>query len=126
MPAFFTGTSAWVRVSIMLSVAMVMIISYRRAGWMSSPTSILSIVWEADGRWLLSRAGKTWEATLSSNSWMNGPAMLLRWDATEGSNSRATVLLTVADLGTVPFRRLCVRLRIAGARTSRATDSLLA
>jgi hypothetical protein len=83
-------------------------------------------VWDADGRWFLSRAGKTWEARLRGDSWLNGRAMLLRWDAVEGNGPRISMLLAEVDLGSIAFRRLGIRLRIDGLRATPATDSLLA
>jgi hypothetical protein len=85
-----------------------------------------SIVWNADGRWFLSSGDTVWEAKLRSDSWVNGGAMLLRWEALDGNAARSCMLLTAADLDPASFRRLGIRLRIDGLKATRVTDALLA
>ncbi|HEU4601496.1 MAG TPA: hypothetical protein VFS24_05995 [Steroidobacteraceae bacterium] len=101
-------------------------LTFRRAGWLRGPASLCSIIWDADGRWFLSRSGQRWEASLRGDSYVSSRALLLRWDAVDANLPRNSMLLTRADLGLVDFRRLVVRLRIDGARARSATDSLLA
>jgi hypothetical protein len=126
VPAFFTATAFSLRAALSLLAFTVLLVSYRRAGWIRGPWSLDSVVWDAEGRWFLSHAGKTWEAALRGDSWVKGHVMLLRWHAVEGGERRACMLFTASDLGGVIFRRLSVRLRIAGMRATSATDSLLA
>jgi hypothetical protein len=126
VPVFFTVAPPFARVLGAAGAVLLLIRSYRRAGWIHSPLSLQSAVWDADGRWFLSHAGKTCEARLRGDSWISARALLLRWDVEEGSFRHITVLLTPADLGAVDFRRLVVRLRVDGFRAANPTDSLLA
>jgi hypothetical protein len=126
VPAFITAAPLIVRILGAVSAVLLLVRSYRRAGWIHGPRSLQFAVWDADGRWFLSRAGKTWEARLRGDSWVSAHVLLLRWEVEEGSIRRTTVLLTPIDLGPVDFRRLLVRLRVDGMRAADVTDSLLA
>jgi hypothetical protein len=126
MPAFFTAESIALRIAMSIAALLTLFIFYRRAGWIRGPFSVDCAVWDADGRWFLSRADKTWEATLRGSSWLNGRAMVLQWDAVDGNEPRTSMLLAEIDLGAIAFRRLGIRLRIDGLRATPATDSLLA
>ena len=126
VPVFFTALPLILRLATSILVFAALLASYRRAGWMGGARAIRSAVWDADGRWLLSRAGKTWEAKLRGTSWVSARAMLLRWQAVNGSEPHVSMLITVSDVGTVVFRRLAIRLRIAGTRATAVADSLLA
>lgn len=126
VPAFFTASSAILRVALAAIIGAFIWLLFRRAGWLRGAASLDSIIWDADGRWFLSRSGQSWEARLHGDSYVSSRALLLRWDAVDANLPSIRMLLTRADLGSVDFRRLIVRLRIDGASIRSATDSLLA
>lgn len=126
LPALFTAFPLMVRIALSLCAGAASFIGYWYAGWVRGWRHVQSVVWNADGRWFLSRGSKTWEAKLHADSWINGALMLLRWDAVDGAEPQFSMMFTIADLGPAVFRRLGIRLRIDGPKATLATDSLLA
>ena len=74
------------------------------------------IVWLSDGRWQLAEmGGRVFEATLRGDSRAGSLYVWLRWDA----EIVYSMLLFRGDLTEPALRRLIVRLRIDGSRSSR-------
>jgi hypothetical protein len=81
-----------------------------RSGWIGSRHRIITVRWQADGRWLLDDREHTVLAELASGSRLFGTALWLRWK-TPGRRWRS-MLLTGRDLPPDQLRALAVRLRI--------------
>jgi hypothetical protein len=93
---------------------------FYRAGWLWGPHRLTRIVWQADGRWLLSSAnGLSVECKLSAASRVTSHILWLRW---VGRPTRP-VLLVSGDIAPTDFRRLVVRLFLDGrSRVDEAMD----
>lgn len=101
--------------ALLLGVAIGALIAWGfvRAGWLGSANRIQTVVWEADGRWVLTDArGRHFDAALDDASRVWPQTIWLRWRTTEGLFSRRSMLLTRLDLTHSDVRRLVVRLRL--------------
>ena len=81
-----------------------------RSGWIGARHRIVSVRWQADGRWLLADRVHTFPGELSSGSRLFGTALWLRWRTPR--RRWRSMLLTVGDLPPDQLRALAVRLRI--------------
>ena len=76
----------------------------------SVAAALTRIVWRADGTWSL-RDGHGWDrsAVLAAGSRRWGHVTLLVW---RGESRRSWAILTPFTVGSQPYRRLCVRLKL--------------
>jgi hypothetical protein len=81
-----------------------------RSGWIGSRHRIVTVRWQADGRWLLADRKHTFQGELSASSRLFGTALWLRWNTPR--RRWCSMLLTVGDLPPDQLRALAVRLRI--------------
>lgn len=98
---------------LLLGVAMgaLLIRGFVRAGWLGSANRIQTVVWAADGRWVLTDArGRRFDAVLDGSSRVWPDILWLRWQCADGL--RPSMLLTRLDLAPSELRRLVVRLRL--------------
>jgi hypothetical protein len=93
-------------------IACLMAVGYGlwRSGWIGSRHRIVTVRWQADGRWLLADREHTVPGELAASSRLFGTALWLRWK-TRGRRWRS-MLLTAGDLPPDQLRALAVRLRI--------------
>jgi hypothetical protein len=87
------------------------IAGFAMLGWLAGHRRLARIVCGPDGRWTLCEAGGTvTESALSNASRVSTRALWLCWTARSGK----PLLLVRGDIPDVDFRRLVVRLRVAG------------
>jgi hypothetical protein len=97
-----------------LAVALVLLLGagFARLGWIGGRRRLTRIVCRPDGRWVLwEQGGRTLEAMLTSASRVSPHMLWLKWQPRRGP-----LLLFSTDLSSTDFRRLSVRLRLAGHR----------
>jgi hypothetical protein len=81
-----------------------------RSGWIGSRHRIVTVRWQADGRWLLADPEHTFQGELSAGSRLLGTALWLLWKTPQ--RRWRSMLLTIGDLPPDQLRALAVRLRI--------------
>jgi hypothetical protein len=80
------------------------------SGWIGSRHRIVTVRWQADGRWLLADRQRTFPGELAAGSRLFGTALWLRWKTPP--RRWRSMLLTVGDLPPDQLRALAVRLRV--------------
>lgn len=84
-----------------------------RAGWLGGRRQITRIVWQADGRWLLTDArGRHHEAILRPDTRMSTSFIWLRWQLPNSPSRAPAMLLARGDAAADDLRRLRVRLKL--------------
>ena len=76
---------------------------------------VRSLIWQADGQWLLETAdGEQWPATLHQSTYVH-PWMVVLNFRQEGKPGLLSVVLAPDSLDAETFRELRVRLKVAGS-----------
>lgn len=82
----------------------------------------LTLTWDSDDRWWWSQGGEERELLLRGDSYVATGMVILNFNHAVGRGQRSLVLLP-ATAGAVAFRRLRVRLKLAGRHSVRGGAS---